>query len=73
MNIDEVYKVACEQDLRLQDRRVVYKFAAALLTSYATEILETINHSDVDNHDFENGKEAVAMVLMGDASRLKSC
>jgi len=41
---------------------------AKVLKDYANELLLTVNHSDVDDHPFEEGKEAVAKDMLHRAS-----
>lgn len=73
ININNTYKLATGQSLREQEKRLAYAFAAQLLHDYANLILATVNHSDVDNHDFEEGKEAVAREMIRYSSEIKPC
>ena len=50
--LSEVFNIEPSQALREHE--------AELFEKFGNGVLETVNHSDVDNHDFEDGKEAVA-------------
>ena len=54
------------------DSKVLDEVKAKWLVEMADEILETVSHSDVDNHDFENGKEAAAQWMKIKASELRN-
>lgn len=66
--IPEIYQLATQQSLRSQDEKLVRQFAIAVLFACAEDILDTLDHSDVANHDFEDGKEAVAKHMMAVAT-----
>jgi hypothetical protein len=62
--ISTIYEKATGQSLRPQDMRLVHLFAGELLRNCGNEVMETINHSDVDDHSFEDGKENIARHML---------